>query len=139
MSILGDRCRQRRLELDLSQAELGRMCGVEQQAIGALEAGKTRRPKFLHELSKALGTPVEWLTGQNHEANEDAAPTAAVAPHRAYRTVNDIMAELDQVDRASIRAMRECLVGDKTALAQLHGHEEAARELRAILRNILDR
>jgi transcriptional regulator with XRE-family HTH domain len=139
MSILGDRCRQRREELGLSQTQLGGMCGVKQQAIDALERGKTKRPKFLHELSKALGRPIEWLTGQNHELNGDTAPAASAAPHRVARTVNDIMAELDRVDKASIRAMRECLVGDKSALAQLHSHEEAARELRALLRNILDR
>ena len=137
MSILGDRCRQRREEMGLSQTGLGKLCGVTQQAIGRLEDGTTKRPKFLYELSKALQRSVEWLTGQNHQAEADAPPTARAAHPRPNHTVQDILSELHRNDLASIRSMRECLIGDKSALEQLQDLEESARELRARLRSHL--
>lgn len=60
-SDLGTRLSQRRRALGLSQAEVGRYCGVSQSAIQQIEDGKTRRPRYIHELAEILQTTREWL------------------------------------------------------------------------------
>lgn len=41
----------------LSQAQFGRLIGVKQQSIDAVERGETRRSKYLPEIVKELGIP----------------------------------------------------------------------------------
>lgn len=51
----------RRTELGLTQAEVAEMAGTTQQAIVQLESGKTKRPRYLPELAKALKCDIQWL------------------------------------------------------------------------------
>src|SRR5690242_7485534 len=43
----------------LSQAQLGRLIGVKQQSLDAIERGETQRSKFLPEIVKELEIPPE--------------------------------------------------------------------------------
>ena len=56
-----ERVRQRRIELGLSQAELGKMAGVPQSTIGQIENGRNKSSTKILELANALQTTVEYL------------------------------------------------------------------------------
>lgn len=58
---LADRVRAERERRGWSQGELGRRCGVTQQAIRTVESGKTRQPGFLLELADAFGLSPYYL------------------------------------------------------------------------------
>ena len=58
---ISDRVKLKRDELGLTQTQLAEKAGTSQQAIEQLERGKTKRPRYLLELSVALGVSAEWL------------------------------------------------------------------------------
>ncbi|AUV00566.1 S24 family peptidase [Phytobacter ursingii] len=58
---LSDRVKQRRLDLGMTQTELAEKVGTTQQGIVSIESGRTKRPRNLLELSKALQTDPNWL------------------------------------------------------------------------------
>lgn len=67
----GDRVRQLRQDLGLSQTELARRAGVSRQLIGALEAGRhLPRVDAALSLSAALGVDVAALFGTDHPPAE---------------------------------------------------------------------
>lgn len=73
----------KRTELGLTQTELAEKAGTTQQAIVQLESGKTKRPRYLPELAKALNCDIQWLldgTGATLDSNvsnpRDHKPTA---------------------------------------------------------------
>ncbi|MCL2892497.1 helix-turn-helix transcriptional regulator [Brenneria populi subsp. brevivirga] len=61
MKTLSERLKKKRLELNMTQAELAQKVGVKQQSIQLIEAGETKRPRFLFEIAKALGCDPSWL------------------------------------------------------------------------------
>lgn len=70
MAIRGDRIRQRREELGLSQPQLcarvNEIAGetvCTQQSIHNAETGKARLPRYAHFMSLALGVSLGWLLG----------------------------------------------------------------------------
>lgn len=75
MMIVGIRVQQRREQLGLSQAELGELVGVSQQAVNLIETGKTKNPRYIVSLAKALQTSTDWLQGTSENVNEAAATT----------------------------------------------------------------
>ncbi|MFS6817213.1 MULTISPECIES: XRE family transcriptional regulator [Citrobacter] len=70
---IAERVKLRRSELGMTQAELAAKAETSQQAIQQLEDGKTRRPRYLPELSVALNCSVKWLLTGNDD-NSDALP-----------------------------------------------------------------
>lgn len=61
MKNLSERIRQRRSALKITQVELAKKTGVKQQSIQQIEAGITKRPRYLLELAKALQCNPHWL------------------------------------------------------------------------------
>ncbi|WP_072628228.1 helix-turn-helix domain-containing protein [Serratia marcescens] len=61
METLSDRLKQKRNELNLTQARLAELAGTKQQTIQQVEAGLTKRPRFLVELAQALDCDPLWL------------------------------------------------------------------------------
>lgn len=61
MTNLAELIRTRRLDLNLSQAELARRAGVTQGTIGHLESGRSNATTKLPQIAKALGISVESL------------------------------------------------------------------------------
>ncbi|EPH2853645.1 helix-turn-helix domain-containing protein [Serratia nevei] len=61
MEDLSHRIKQKRNELNLTQAQLAEMVGAKQQSIQLIESGKTRRPRLLLELASALKCDAAWL------------------------------------------------------------------------------
>ncbi|MBS7782419.1 MULTISPECIES: XRE family transcriptional regulator [Providencia] len=67
---ISERVKNKRMILGLTQSELADTVGTTQQSIEQLESGKTKRPRFLPELAKALNCTVEWLiTGQEKKSD----------------------------------------------------------------------
>ena len=61
MKTLSERLKKKRLELNMTQDELATKAGVSQQSIQLIEAGETKRPRFLLEIAKALHCDPSWL------------------------------------------------------------------------------
>lgn len=61
MQTIKDRLKKKRIELDMTQAQLAEKAGVKQQTIQLIEAGETKRPRYLVELADALGCEPSWL------------------------------------------------------------------------------
>lgn len=64
---MGERIRQRRLELGLTQEELGKKCDVNRQAVYLWEQNKTEKLKrpTISAIARALQTNEAWLLGLN--------------------------------------------------------------------------
>ncbi|MGL9721604.1 helix-turn-helix domain-containing protein [Symbiopectobacterium sp.] len=61
MNKLSERLKQRRTELNFTQADLAIIAGVKQQTIQQIESGATKRPRFLLEIANALKCNPSWL------------------------------------------------------------------------------
>lgn len=77
---LGNRIRQRREDLGLTQADLAREVGMKQQGIQNIEAGIVRRPRLLMEIAEALHTTEKWLLRGDTEHKQSQPP--ATNPNR---------------------------------------------------------
>lgn len=63
---LAFRVKERRLKLGLTQHELAELVGISQQSVESIENGRTRKPRSILELAKALQCPADWLlNGKN--------------------------------------------------------------------------
>src|SRR6516165_8461207 len=77
MKTVGDRVRERRLALKLSQPQLAKKAGgITYQAIQQLEAGGGT--KHLVAIARALGVSAEWL-----QDGTGPAPSGKIVPSRA--------------------------------------------------------
>lgn len=61
MNTISQRLKQKRLELNMTQAQLAEKAGMKQQSIQSIESGSTKRPRFLFELAAALQCDPIWL------------------------------------------------------------------------------
>lgn len=61
MDTLSDRLRFAREKLNLSQQEVADAVGMKQPSYYQLEAGKSKRSRFINDIAKALKTDVDWL------------------------------------------------------------------------------
>lgn len=78
---LGDRIRQRLIDLNMSQEALGKAIGVSQVAIAKVISGKTKDPKKILEMAKALEVDADWLkTGTYHSSENNGIQLACSDP-----------------------------------------------------------
>jgi SOS-response transcriptional repressor LexA len=76
---LGQRIKQRRKELDLSQVRLGELAGLDQTVISKLERGDVQETARIAELANALGCDALWLaTGRTQGIKEERARAYSV-------------------------------------------------------------
>ncbi|KLU15017.1 MULTISPECIES: helix-turn-helix domain-containing protein [Xenorhabdus] len=61
METISQRLKARRYELNMTQTQLAELVGMKQQSIQQIEAGITKRPRFILEISKALDCDPLWL------------------------------------------------------------------------------
>jgi len=61
MQTLSERLKKKRVQLKMTQTELANKAGVKQQSIQLIEAGVTKRPRFLFEIAMALNCDPVWL------------------------------------------------------------------------------
>lgn len=58
---ISERLKVRRIELGLTQHQLGLLAGVKQQTIQRIESGTSNRPRHLLEIAEALNCSPKWL------------------------------------------------------------------------------
>src|SRR5699024_1022238 len=124
MELLGDRIKQRRVALQLSQQQLADAVGVSRAAVSQWERGSTKglRPANLIAVSKTLKCDVEWLVTGQH------APAPATDYARAYKTIDaDVLASVfDVIDELTHNRPRtNQQLADMTA----YGYTEVMRGL----------
>jgi transcriptional regulator with XRE-family HTH domain len=101
---LGDRLKEKREELGLSQGELAKRAGVSQGTIGNLEAGIRKTARALVSIAKALGVSPEWLqTGHGGHA-APAGGGVVLVEGEAERQLLADLAELLPEHREQIMA-----------------------------------
>lgn len=82
---IAKRTKDKRIELDLTQSELANLAGTTQQSIEQLESGKTKRPRFLPELAKALHCDLAWLLEGKHSSDA----ISEIPPEDEWRTISE--------------------------------------------------
>ncbi|CNI04084.1 LexA family protein [Yersinia ruckeri] len=87
---LSDRIKQRRLELGLTQSELAELAGTTQQGIVSVETGRTKRPRYLHELAKALQCDPDYLLTGSESSNVSFVRTHT--PGYRYPVISSVQA-----------------------------------------------
>lgn len=87
---LADRIKQRRIALGLTQTELAELAGTTQQGIVSVESGRTKRPRYLHELAKALKCDPEYLLHGNESGN--VAFVGNYSPGKRYPVLSKVQA-----------------------------------------------
>ena len=107
---LGDNVRQRRLELELTLADLAKMLGLKSpNSIAKIERGQTALPHIdtLDKLSKALRTPVPTLLGIP-PVSADAPTETLLAMSSSLRTflkANRSELAIDSKDEEYLRSL----------------------------------
>ena len=92
---LASRIRQRRQELDLTQTELAERAGISQQSVESIENGRTKKPRNIIEIAKALQSHPEWLlNGKNvmpmEEINSRRVPLLSYVQAGLFKDANPI-------------------------------------------------
>lgn len=70
MTNFGQRVRERREELRMSQEDLARAAGISQSTVAQIEGGRNKGTKHILGLGKALGVRAEWLQGGRGEMTD---------------------------------------------------------------------
>src|SRR5258706_7688433 len=72
MSVVGDRIKQRRAEVNISLAELARRADLSKGYLHAIESGETQSPsaEILYRIANELGTTIADLLGENPELED---------------------------------------------------------------------
>jgi phage repressor protein C with HTH and peptisase S24 domain len=79
---LGDRLKERRKALGLTQQELAKRAGVSQSLIAGIERGHYVASKYLVPVAEALETDATWLS------SGEGSPSGVTEPPVRYRTVH---------------------------------------------------
>lgn len=73
MTTSGERIKQRRKELKMSQAVLGKQCGITHVAVGLWESGQNRiGGENLVRAANALGVTPEWIINGDSKKTQKA-------------------------------------------------------------------
>lgn len=100
---LGERLREAREYLGLSQHEVSELLGVSRPAVTQMEAGRRKVSTLeLREFARLYRRPYEWLVGEGGDQPPDDAVTQAL-----YRTTRD----LSERDRAQLLNFAQFLSG----------------------------
>jgi len=91
---IGDRVKIKRDFLGLTQTQLAERVGTSQQAIEQLEGGKTKRPRYLPELSSVLGVSTKWLLegGEEEIKGDNFKFAGAYIPGKRYPVLSSVQA-----------------------------------------------
>ncbi|ARU94587.1 LexA family protein [Tatumella citrea] len=113
---IGDRVKIKRDSLGLTQTQLAEKVGTSQQSIEQLEGGKTKRPRYLPELSSVLGVSAKWLLeGSDDEVKGDNFQFAGTyTPGKRYPVLSSVQAGCwaEAIEAYSISEISEWLESD---------------------------
>jgi transcriptional regulator with XRE-family HTH domain len=93
--MIGDRIKERRVELKISQRDLAKTTGIGQAHISKIESGKIEilRYSTIHKLAKALEVPLSFFDDAYDESQE---PAKAVNEHQdEYHHSKEDVIEID--------------------------------------------
>lgn len=113
---IGVRVKSKRDLLDLTQGQLAEKVGTSQQSIEQLEGGKTKRPRYLPELAKALGVSIEWLLDGKDEGlkGDNFSLADEYSPSKRYPVLSSVQAGCwaEDIEAYSINEISEWLASD---------------------------
>lgn len=96
VSVIGQRIRQRREAVGLTQTDLARLSDTTQASIARVETGETQSPRsaVLVAIARALSTTMDYLTGASDEPGPlpDPAPLELTPPSNEVRVVYETTA-----------------------------------------------
>ena len=87
MNTLPDRLKFAREQLNLSQQQVADAVGMKQPSYYQLEAGKSKRSRFINDIAKVLKTNADWLMYGEGEykldqiGTENLAESSDAEPH----------------------------------------------------------
>lgn len=122
MSQLGDRIRDRRRELDLTQDELAAKIGpdgVSKQTVGNWEAGRSEPTKHSPDLAAALDWPEERLWNgppPRRATSPRRGPRSPSPSRREFDALSSRVAQLERAIRETNR-IRDAGLGELGAIA----------------------
>lgn len=105
---LGERVRDRREKLGLTQVELGKLVGVGPNQIGGMESGRTTPSfKVFVSLGDVLGVSLDWL------ASRDTKYTVEIQAEKTYSRarLTRVLDSLPEADIEVLLATAEALQG----------------------------
>jgi transcriptional regulator with XRE-family HTH domain len=82
--------RRARSEAKLSQAQLAKLSGVNQQYIGRIEKGQVDNPHYLPAVAAALGVLVSVLDPTYEDRNPASNPGSAATLANTYKVAEDM-------------------------------------------------
>ena len=124
---IGERLRRRRIELGLTQEQVGQVIGVSYQQIQKFERGANRiSAARLMLIAERLGTDIQWLCGTSDIHPPAAGRQRLEEPHsgrsseavQGERVALDLAREFSKIDDASVRS---ALGGLVRAVIERHG------------------
>ena len=118
------RLSERLVAVGLSQAELARIVGISQQAVGKLVNGRSRSTSHIARIARALSTTAAYLEGEIDDPDKDA-PVPPLAP-----TIQHIMMPVALPSEPALAQMFEGLLECVDLSAPL---AELAQELAELL------
>jgi transcriptional regulator with XRE-family HTH domain len=96
--IVGERIREIRRRLRLSQTEFARRLGVIQVSVARYEAGRVPRAEILDRIARLGGVTVGWLLhGQGERPNPPLSPTARQIPDPLRDLIELLESEIARV------------------------------------------
>lgn len=105
---LGERVRDRREKLGLTQAELGKLVGVGPNQIGGMESGRTTPSfKVFVALGDVLGVSLDWLASRDAKYSIESQVTKTYSRAKLTRIVDS----LSEIDVDVLLATAEALHG----------------------------
>jgi len=97
--MFGDNVKSRRIQLGLSQSDLAKCVGKEQQNIQQIESGVVRNPRYMAQLLKALRCSYEDLVSGEFTVNRnrirEGTASYSTDPGPIAQTTKAIKATLD--------------------------------------------
>lgn len=113
MSDFGSRVKEARLELGLSQKELGELVHVTQQNIGKIESGKAKNTYATRALAEHLNVNIDWLlTGKlpKRPSQGDTKRDAMVEQDpKRYRAASKLFERLMAMPPKQLNALEKLL------------------------------
>ena len=106
---LGKRVEKRRVQLGMTQAQLGLIAGLAQNSIHNIESGETKRPRKIDALAQALNCTPEYLLFGIGEAQTDDKKSVSsnVAPGPTIKSTVPLISWVQAGAWSEINEIRE--------------------------------
>lgn len=120
---IGERIKERRAHLGISQGQLGKLVGVDSVSVSRWETNRAKPDRHLFKLATILKVSAEWLDHGGRRVHEieddqtDATPLSKLSPEVIRRRLGNLSIEvidiafrvqaLDDLGRQNIRDLLE--------------------------------